>query len=205
MINAGVRSVKRLVGRVAYNITPPTDLSHLVDVRPLRGYEVDTVAEKLNPARNATTHHGRLKLQEDGMLIYLIAWIGETPVGHGMLLWDGPTGMPKQYIDRPCPYIEDLWVRSDMRSRGIGARILAEITILAISHGYDAVSLSVGVENWRAIELYERLGFTIAPIPRFTLSGMVAMANGETQFWSERCQYMLKSLNFSEDSEVEIA
>ena len=205
MIRAGTKAISKLIDKLAVGLSESGDLSHLVDVRPLRRSEIDVVARKLNPARNEATHRGRLTLQDDGMLVYLFAWIDNAPVGHGMLLWEGPTGSPKQHIDRTCPYVEDLWVRSDLRSRGIGARILAEMTMLAISHGHDAVSLSVGVENRRAIDLYERMGFVTAQVPRFTLSGMVAMADGETQFWSERCQYMLKSLNYRGDRGVEIA
>ena len=205
MIRASTRAITRLVDKFAVNLDVPADISHAVDVRPIRSGEIHVVAETLNPARNFATHRSRFQLQEDGVLLYLIAWIGETPVGHGMLLWRGPTGTPKQHIGTPYPYVEDLWVRDDLRSKGIGARILAEMTILAISHGYEAVSLSVGVDNCRAIKLYERMGFATTRVPRFTLSGMVAMANGETQFWSEKCQYMLKSLDFSQDREVEIA
>ena len=197
MIRASTRAISRLVDKMASNLGGAGDVSHLVDVRPLRRPDIEVVAASLNPARNAATHEARVKLQDDGILIYLIAWIDETPVGHGMLLWEGPTGTPKQHIETPCPYVEDLWVRRDLRSRGIGARILAEMTMLAISHGYSSVSLSVGVDNRRAISLYERMGFEQARIPRFTLSGMIAMADGETQFWSERCQYMLKSLDFN--------
>ncbi len=205
MIRAGTRALTKLVDKLAPGIGSTGDLSHLIEVRPLRSTELNVVAAKLNPARNLATHRSRLRLQDDGMLVYLIAWIGDSPVGHGMLLWEGPTGTPKQHIGKSYPYVEDLWVRDDLRSQGIGARMLAEMTILAIAHGHEAVSLSVGVDNRRAIKLYERMGFTTAQIPRFTLSGMVAMANGETQFWSEKCQYMLKSLDFSEDREVEIA
>lgn len=205
MIRAGTRALTKLVDRLAPGGDSTSDVSHLVEVRPLRSTELDIVADELNSARNLATHRSRLQLQDDGMLVYLIAWVGDTPVGHGMLLWDGPTGTPKQHIGRAYPYVEDLWVRDDLRSRGIGARILAEMTMLAIAHRHEAVSLSVGVENRRAIELYKRMGFTTAKIPSFTLSGMVAMANGETQFWSEQCQYMLKSLDFSEEPEVNIA
>ena len=74
------------------------------------------------------------------------------------------------------------------------------MTMMAISHGYVSISLSVGVDNRRAISLYERMRFEQARVPTFTLSGMVAMANGETQFWSERCQYMLKSFDFNAES-----
>ena len=136
--------------------------------------------KSLNAARNAATHEARLKLQDDGMLLYLIAWIDEMPVGHGMLLWDGPTGTPKQHIETPSPYVEDLWVRSDIRSRGIGALILVEMTMLAISHGYLSISLSVGVDNRRAISLYERMRFEQARVPTFT-----AFGNGRDGEWRD--------------------
>ena len=109
---------------MASSIGGAEDVSHLVDVRPLRSSEIDVVSSRLNPARNAATHESRLKLQNDGTLVYLIAWIDEMPVGHGMLLWDGPTGTPKQHITTPCPYVEDLWVRGDLRSRGVGRSYL---------------------------------------------------------------------------------
>ena len=205
MIRAGTKAIARFVDSIASNGASHSDLSHLIDVRPLQSSEIDLIAAELNPARNAATHRARLKLQHDGILVYLIAWIGDTPVGHGMLLWNGPTGAPKQHLDKPCPYVEDLWVRKDLRSRGVGARMLAEMTILAISHGYDALALSVGVDNRRAVKLYKKMGFATTQIPSFTLSGLVSMANGETQFWSEKCQYMIKSLDFREDREVEIA
>ena len=204
MIRAGTKMLSLLVDRLAYGPEVSGDVSHLVEVRPLQSHEVEIVAANLNPARNASTHKSRLKLQAEGMLSYLIAWIDSTPVGHGMLLWNGPTGPPKQHIDRVCPYVEDLWVRKDLRSRGVGARMLMEMTLMARLHGYDSISLSVGVDNRRAIDLYERMGFQKAHIPRFTLSGIVSLSNGESQFWSEKCQYMRKSLDFSRDGEVKI-
>ena len=205
MIRAGTKAISKLVDKLAFGQAASGDVSHLVDIRPLRRHEIETVASELNPARNAATHRSRLNLQDDGTLVYLIAWIEETPVGHGMLLWNGPTGSPKQHIDELCPYVEDLWVRNDLRSRGIGARILAETTMLAIAHGYRAISLSVGVDNGRAIDLYKRMGFIPTQTPRFTLSGMVTASDGETHFWSERCQYMLKSLDSRQDRRIEIA
>lgn len=205
MIRAGTRAISKLVDRLTFGQESTGDVSHLVEVRQLRSHEVDTVAKELNPARNAATHRARLNLQDDGMLVYLIAWIGDVPVGHGLLLWEGPTGSPKQHIARPCPYVEDLWVRNDVRSRGIGARMLAEMTMMAIAHGHKAVSLSVGIDNGRAIDLYQRMGFVRTKTPNFTLSGMVTRADGETHFWSERCQYMLKSLDYRNDRSMEVA
>ena len=204
MIRASTKAISKLVDKLVFGQAASGDVSHLVDVRPLRRHEIETVAAQLNPARNAATHSARLNLQDNGTVVYLIAWIDDTPVGHGMLLWNGPTGSPKQHIDQLYPYVEDLWVRTDLRSRGIGARIMAEMVMLAIAHGYKAVSLSVGVDNGRAIDLYKRMGFTPTRTPKFTLSGMVTASDGETHFWSERCQYMLKSLDYRQDRSIEI-
>ncbi len=204
MFRAGTRAISSLVDRVTSNFAISGDLSHRVDVRPLQADEIDIVASQLNPARNAATHRGRVRLQEDGVVLYLIAWIEHTPVGHGMIIWDGPTGTPRMHIDKSSPYIEDLWVRKDLRSRGIGRRMLAEMIRLAISHGRSDISLSVGTDNHRAIKLYESIGFVVADVPRFTLSGMVTMSDGQSHFWSERCQYMVKSLDFNEPQGNEI-
>ncbi len=205
MIRAGTAAVAKLVDRLKLDNSSYADISHLVDVRPLRRSEIPIVTSRLNPARNETTHQARLQLQNDGMLVYLIAWIDDEPVGHGMILWDGPTGSPKQHLAKIHPYVEDLWVRKELRSRGIGARILAEISLLSIAHGFDTISLSVGTDNSRAIRLYKRMGFVTTAIPKFTLSGIVSVANGETQFWSERCQYMLKPLANNKHREQNLA
>ena len=204
MIRASTAAISKLVDKLTMESVSSADLSHLVDVRPLRRDEIPIITSRLNPARNASTHETRLDLQSDGFLVYLIAWIGDEPVGHGMILWEGPTGSPKQHLTKISPYIEDLWVRSDLRSRGVGARILAEIILLSITHGFDTVSLAVGIDNSRAIQLYKRMGFMTTAIPKFTLSGVVSAANGETQFWSERCQYMLKPLGNNDHRENNI-
>ena len=78
MIRSGARAIGRLVDRMASNLGDARDVSHLVDVRPLRSSEIDVVSSRLNPARNAATHESRLKLQNDGILVYLIAWIDEV-------------------------------------------------------------------------------------------------------------------------------
>lgn len=50
-------------------------------------------------------------------------------------------------------------VRSEHRGRGVGERLMRALIRLAVRSGFPALSLSVDVENVRAVRLYEALGF----------------------------------------------
>ena len=165
-----------------------------IEVRALTMGEVQRVTHNLNPGRNAETHRGRLRLQDQGRCAYMIAWRDSIPVAHGMVLWGGPVGSPRQHLPTQCPYIEDLWVAPDMRSQGVGSLLVGELESMAAERGHDLIGLSVGIENVRGIALYTRLGYRALKIRNFTLSGTVVNVDGDISFWSEDCQYMRKPL-----------
>ncbi len=201
MIRSGLNVIARLAGRLNAAAQLPSDVSHIVEVRSLTQDDLAIVSRELNPARDLGTHTTRLGLQSEGKLEYLIAWIDGAPVGHGMIYWDGPTGPPKQFLSEVRPYVEDLWVRRELRSRGIGARIIAEMAMTAAARRCQSIGLSVGINNRGAIRLYERLGFVKVRVPNFTLSGIVASNSGSREFWSEECIYMVKNLDFGQVQE----
>jgi len=58
-------------------------------------------------------------------------------------------------------YIEGIAVADFARGKGIGTKLLDELMILADSKGFETVTLQVIDTNPRALQLYERLGFTI--------------------------------------------
>jgi len=58
-------------------------------------------------------------------------------------------------------YIEGIAVADFARGKGVGTKLLDEIMILAKSQGFERVTLQVINTNHRALQLYERLGFTI--------------------------------------------
>ena len=58
-------------------------------------------------------------------------------------------------------YIEGIAVADFARGKGIGTKLLDELMILAGSEGFEKVTLQVIDTNPRALQLYERLGFTI--------------------------------------------
>lgn len=116
----------------------------VVEVRPLSAEDVDAVAATEPPGRGFARAMWELQQRRDSIL--LVAWVDGEPVGHGQL-------------DRRVTPVElkNLSVRADLRSRGIGAALIAAAEGLARNRGRLAVG--VGLDNVRARALYERLGY----------------------------------------------
>ena len=55
-------------------------------------------------------------------------------------------------------YLEDLYVRPELRGRGYGAALLAELARICVDRGYARVQWSVLDWNQPAIDFYRRLG-----------------------------------------------
>ncbi|MGS2806127.1 N-acetyltransferase family protein [Nocardia sp. MW-W600-9] len=62
--------------------------------------------------------------------------------------WDGVHGI----------YLEDLYVRPETRSSGLGRALVAALAAEAVEHGYSRVSWSVLTWNTPSIAFYESLG-----------------------------------------------
>lgn len=62
------------------------------------------------------------------------------------------------FLGRPGIYLEDLFVRPELRGRGIGATLLAFLARLAVERGCGRLEWSVLDWNEPAIRFYERLG-----------------------------------------------
>jgi GNAT superfamily N-acetyltransferase len=139
-------------------------------------------------------HARRLEMQTDGTCTYLFAWIGDAPVGHLLLTWTGPELEPMKSSIPECPEVGDLWVREDMRSNGIGGRLLEDGEQLVISRGIQRVGLAVGITNSRARRLYDSRGYLDAGFPQFTVSWTYLDKAGREQIEGEECTYLTKRL-----------
>ena len=145
--------------------------------------------------RLAGRHDERFAQQQEGRLTYLIAWLGEIPIGHTMVRWEGTTDA---YIaDRisDCAHVEDLFVMPELRSQGIGTRILEHGERLAIERGFTQIGLAVGVDNPRARALYERLGYVDTGFGVFEIGGTYTDIHGRQREWREVCEYLVKGLD----------
>jgi ribosomal protein S18 acetylase RimI-like enzyme len=70
-------------------------------------------------------------------------------------------GLLSDGVDNERFLLDGLCVDATARSLGLGSALLQAICDLAEQRGYKAVRLEVIDTNWRAIDLYKRLGFQI--------------------------------------------
>ena len=166
-----------------------------VDIRSLAEEELGLVERRLSlNSGYPDKHRKRLDRQRRGEAVYLIAWHGEVPVGHGLLKWEGPDDGPMTARLERCPDVEDLFVHPDYRSRGIGARLLECAEGLARDRAFQKIGLGVSVENARARALYRRLGYEDAGFGEYIDRWQYTDENGRKRWWEETCNYLVKDL-----------
>ena len=91
---------------------------------------------------------------------------GEPPVAHCVLAFEGaaPAGFALYFFNystwlaRPGLYLEDLFVKPEIRGHGIGRALLLHLAKLANARGCGRMEWSVLDWNQPAIDFYQRLG-----------------------------------------------
>jgi len=169
-------------------------------IQPLRQADLQLVETALRSGGMPDKHARRLEMQNDGTCTYLFAWQGDAPVGHLLLTWTGPDQEPMKSAIPDCPEVGALFVKEDMRSRGIGGCLLENAEHLVLSRGIRRLGLAVGIDNNRAQRLYERRGYVDAGFPNFTVSWTFLDKDGWEQIESEECRYLIKLLAVPVDS-----
>ncbi len=165
------------------------------EIRPLEQSEIRLLDKHLDVDRLAGRHHDRFTQQQDGHLTYLIAWLYEIPIGHTMVRWGGTTDAYIVERISECAHLEDLFVMPELRSQGIGRRILAQAEWLAAERDFSQISLAVGIDNPRARALYERLGYVDTGYGAFEIGGTYMDIHGNRREWREVCEYLVKRLD----------
>jgi ribosomal protein S18 acetylase RimI-like enzyme len=117
------------------------------------------VLERHLPTGANRYHEGRFHRQTTGLSTFLIAYVGEVPVGAGEVLWQGPKEADVRDLFPDCPEINGLAVVAERRSHGIGTAIVRMAEQLAAGRGCHRIGLGVDDHNGRAAALYERLGY----------------------------------------------
>lgn len=167
-----------------------------ISVRPLAEAELAALEGAMRTA-HPDVHRRRQSAQLEGMATYLIAWLDERPVGHGLLRWTGTTDEALRSRVAYLPshaYVEGMGVVPEHRSRGVGSRILVEMHRLAAERGCRHIGLAVGVGNVRARQLYERHGYRDASVGQFPISWSYIAPDGREGIEGETCVYLVKTI-----------
>jgi ribosomal protein S18 acetylase RimI-like enzyme len=149
----------------------------LIHVRPLTEDEVAVVDDAL-PLN-------RLDQWRRERSTFLIAWDDDRPVGHAHLAWDG--------TKLGAPEIQDVHVAEDARRRGVATALTQAAEAEALERGHDRLSLSVGIGNFAAQALYDRLGFADAGLEPERVHGTI-MLRGEPFEVDDTLVYLVKRL-----------
>jgi ribosomal protein S18 acetylase RimI-like enzyme len=129
-----------------------------VSIRPLVPDDVGRVSTVLGLARLS---------QGDGA--YLVAWIGDEPVGHVHLALTDP------------PELQDVSVRPEYRRRGIASALTVAAERDARDRHFDRLRLGVSVDNGAAQALYRGLGYVDAGVPPKRVQGTIVIRTGSIE------------------------
>ncbi len=166
-----------------------------IQIRPARETELDLLEEAFSPNSNAKYHHRRFALQQRGDGIYLIAWRDDEPVGHFLLLWNGPTDEPTGRYPRDTACLEAGATKPVYQRQGIGTRMIRDAERIARARGCRRIGLAVGsTDNPLARRLYERLGYRAWDGGEFTIQWDYETKDGTRGIETEVCVYMFKAL-----------
>lgn len=158
MRNHVVRSAERrdlvaIVGLIG-ELAEFEHLTHLLEVTP------QSLAEHLFGARPV-----------------IEAWVAEDDAG--VVAFALAFTSFSTFLGRPGLWLEDLYVKSEWRGRGIGKALLRELAAVAVQRGFGRFEWSVLDWNGNAIGFYEGLGATVMPdwrICRLTGDALRALA-----------------------------
>lgn len=138
----------------------PRDLPRLVEL----------CAEHAAYERATFTPSGQLERLERALFAEaprLHAWVAEqddTVIGYATATLDYAT-----WEAAPFAHLDCLYLRPEVRGKGVGARLLAEVITLAKQEGCINVQWQTPPWNTSAIRFYERQGAASFPKRRFTL------------------------------------
>jgi GNAT superfamily N-acetyltransferase len=130
----------------------PADVPEILElIRGLADYEklsheVEATGEKL----------GRSLFPADGApaeAYCILAEVDGQPAGFALYFFNYST-----FLTRPGLYLEDLFVKPEFRSRGLGKALLLHLAKLANARGCGRMEWTVLDWNQPAIEFYESLG-----------------------------------------------
>jgi GNAT superfamily N-acetyltransferase len=132
----------------------------MVRVEVCRAEDVDTLERCIPSPGSNRFHEARYRRQAEGAGTFLVAFLGDVPVGSGEILWGGCGDAEVRQRFPGCPEISGLIVWPvEQRSRGVGTSLIGEAEGLVRQRGHRWIGMGVDDTNPRAAALYLRLGY----------------------------------------------
>jgi GNAT superfamily N-acetyltransferase len=127
----------------------PEDVATIVSlIRALAEYE--KMADECHADETALAEH--LFGPRPRAEVIIAEWDG-APAGFALFFHNYST-----FLTKPGIYLEDLFVKPELRGHGIGKALLSELARLAVERGCGRLEWAVLTWNTPAIGFYEKLG-----------------------------------------------
>lgn len=150
-------------------------IMNLLNIRPARPEDVGSILSFIQDLAEFEKLSHEVVATEDSLRATLF---GPRQVAEVLIAeWEGrPAGFAlffhsySTFLAKPGIYLEDLFVRTQYRSKGIGEALLRELAILAKERGCGRLEWSVLDWNERALKFYHSLG--AKPMAEWTVQRM---------------------------------
>jgi len=165
-------------------------------VKPAEEAQLDFLEKEFSPNDLTKPQYRRHDVQKRGKGLYLIAWHENTPLGHFLLHWSGPSDAHvTKYIDvTHSAFLEAGATRSEFQRIGVATTIIREAERSAKEKGCTHMGLHVGKDNLKAKRLYEKLGYCDWGNGEFLISWNYIDRNGNEGIETETVIFMQKVL-----------
>ena len=158
-----------------------------LEVRPIKKEEIFILNKKL--VGLSPPHKEKLKEQEETDSLWLIAWIGENPVAHMQIRFDGSKARKVKNNLKTCPHLEALGVTENMRKKGIATKLIKFAENLVKRKGFNKIGLSVEVNNDFLKRIYLRRGYK-----DWKKGNIVESWKEGSKLRRGKCNYLIKRL-----------
>ncbi|HMR49266.1 MAG TPA: GNAT family N-acetyltransferase [Arachnia sp.] len=118
-------------------------------VRPATAADLEVLRDRqVRPELGLVDQH--FALQEEGKLLFAIAFEGNEPLGTAVIEWEG---------ENLSPELRNMYVYPSARRKGAGKALTQWVEAQARARGYAAVYLAVDPNNEKAVPLYVSLEY----------------------------------------------
>ena len=164
-----------------------------IEIRQAEPADLDRIKRDLKGIASRSFEQ-ELEEQAQGILSFFLSLDRDKVIGCGFIRWHGPRHPAAQQLFPNAPEIYRLEVHRTFRSYGIGQALMAKMEEAAAAQGYEAVSLGVAHQNWRAYSLYTKLGYADTQLNAYDDEQRYQREDGGFDVVKTRCRYMLKPL-----------